>query len=135
MSAQAPFVHTMRTLYPAVALGADDSIPIGECPIKGNVTRAYVISDGAITGANTNTRRHEVQNGGQAGAGSTVAASKQYDSGVNAAANDNTELTLSGTPANLAVAAGDVLRAHSIHVGTGIADPGGMMVVEITRTD
>jgi hypothetical protein len=135
MSQQAPLVHTMRVPYPAVAAGSDDSFPIGEAPLKGTITRAYVISDGAITGANTNTRRHEIQNGGQAGAGALVAASKQYDSGVNAAANDNTELTVSGTPANVAVAQGDVLRVHSIHVGTGLADPGGVAFVEITRAD
>jgi hypothetical protein len=64
----------------------------------------------------------------------TAVATLALTSGVNLAADRENPLTLSGTPANLTVAAGDVLEFTSVHVGTGIADPGGLVEVEISRT-
>jgi hypothetical protein len=127
----APRVVTFRVQVDAVAGGADDTVELGLAPFDGTVTRAEVISEG-ITGANTNTRKHEVINKGQAGAGTTVVATKQYNSGVNAAASDNTAVTLSATAADLLVAAGDALAFVSTHVGTGIADTGGIVEVDVT---
>jgi hypothetical protein len=40
-----------------------------------------------------------------------------------------------GTAANLVLAAGDVLNWNSLHVGSGIADPGGLVVVTYSRND
>jgi hypothetical protein len=54
--------------------------------------------------------------------------------GVNATGDDAKTIPLSGTAANLTVAAGDVLTFESTHVGTGIAEPGGTAIVEITRS-
>jgi hypothetical protein len=47
---------------------------------------------------------------------------------------DETAIPLSGTPANLVVAAGDELQWQSTHVGTGIADPGGRVEVTFNRS-
>lgn len=96
-----------------------------DCTISG-VTYTTVT---AITGANTNTRAVSLVNKGQSGAGSTVIATLQFDSGVNTVAADEKAITLSGTPANLVVSAGDVLQWQSTAVGTGIADPGGLVVI------
>jgi hypothetical protein len=60
-----------------------------------------------------------------------VIATIQYNSGVNAAAADENPVTLSATPANLAVSAGDILQWQSTAVGTGIADPGGLIAITI----
>jgi hypothetical protein len=43
-------------------------------------------------------------------------------------------VTLSGTAANLVLAAGDT-NWNSTHVGTGITDPGGLVVVTYSRND
>jgi hypothetical protein len=83
----------------------------------------------AITGANTNTRSVSLVNKGQAGVGTTVIATLQFNSGVNTVAADEKTITLSSTAADLVVASGDVLQWQSTAVGTGIADPGGMVVV------
>lgn len=85
----------------------------------------------AITGANSNTRSVSLVNKGQAGAGSTVIATLQFNSGVNTTASDEKTITLSSTAADLAVTAGDVLQWQSAAVGTGIADPGGLVNVTI----
>jgi hypothetical protein len=71
---------------------------------------------------------------GPGGAGTTSVASLALTSGVNAPAADEKALTLSGTPANLVVASGDVLEFDSTHVGTGIADPGGLVQVTFSRS-
>jgi hypothetical protein len=82
-----------------------------------------------ITGANTNTRSVSLVNKGQAGAGTAVVATLQFNSGVNAAAADERTITLSVTPADLVLVAGDVLQWQSTAVGTGIADPGGLVAI------
>lgn len=108
----------------ATAAGADASDRYVVAPFDGKVTGARVITAAAITGANTESRTIQVFNRGQAGSGTTLVASKAFTSGVNAAANDETALTLTATAADLIVAAGDVLEAVSLHVGaTGLAGP------------
>jgi hypothetical protein len=55
--------------------------------------------------------------------------------GVNAVAFDEKAITLSATASDLVVAAGDVLVWVSTAVGgTGLADPGGQVQVEIGAT-
>jgi len=71
-------------------------------------------------------------NKGSTGAGNTVVATIQYNSGVNATAADENTVTLSGTPANLNLTAGDILQWQSTAVGTGIADPGGLVCVTVS---
>jgi plastocyanin len=53
---------------------------------------------------------------------------------VNLVASDAKELTVSATPANVAVAQGDTITFESTHIGSGITDPGGIALVEITRS-
>jgi hypothetical protein len=88
-----------------------------------------------LTGANTDSRTIVLVNKGQSGSGTAIVATKAFTSGVNAAADDETTITLSGTAGNLVVAAGDILAWQSTHVGsTGLADPGGMAVIAITHS-
>ena len=47
---------------------------------------------------------------------------------------DEKTIPLSGTAANLNVAAGDVLAWQSDSVGTGLADPGGLVTIAFGRT-
>jgi hypothetical protein len=134
MPDMAPLVHTLRVQVDATGAGADFVGELGESPFDGTVTRVAYIPNATITGANTNSRTFTVTNQGQAGAGTTNVATLAMVSGVNATGDDAKAITLSGTAANLAVAAGDVLTFESTHIGTGIADPGGTALVEITRS-
>lgn len=131
---EAPLTRTFEHEVPAVALGADATTEFDEVPYAGTVSAVNFVAAATLTGANTNTRALSLINKGQAGAGTTVVATLQFNSGINATANTPTAITLSGTPANLTVAQNDVLAWQSTHIGTGIADPGGLAHVEITRS-
>lgn len=118
-------------VQPQATAGSDLNSNIWRADSDATVTAVTYAPVTAITGANTNTRSVSLVNKGQSGAGVTVIATIQYNSGVNAAAADENAVTLSGTPANLNVSAGDILQWQSTHVGTGIADPGGLVCVTL----
>lgn len=131
----APFVQVIERNVPAVATaGNDDDTVLGQAPFACTVTSVQYVPEAAITGAATNNRTVSLVNKGQAGSGTTTVASLAFDNGVNAVANDEKTITLSGTAANLTLAAGDTLQWRSIHVATGITDPGGVVRVTISRT-
>lgn len=131
----APNVQTIERTVAAVTAGSDLETDLGEMPFAGTVTKVEYIPSTVLTGANTDSRTVQVVNKGQSGAGTTVVASKAFTSGVNAPADDNTALTLSAVAGATTVAAGDILVLQSNHVGsTGLADPGGLVHIEITRT-
>jgi hypothetical protein len=131
----APFGKVMQNpVQPQATAGSNLNTNVIRVDSAGTVSAVTYAPVTAITGANTNTRSVSLVNKGQAGAGSTVIATIQYNSGVNAAASDENTVTLSGTPANLVVAAGDILQWQSTAVGTGIADPGGLVAVTISAS-
>jgi hypothetical protein len=109
-------------------------------PIK--VSEAGVVSSvsysptAAVTGAaSPASRTLNLINKAQDGTGSTVVATLALVAGVNLVAFDEKTITLSGTPANLVVAAGDVLQWQSIAVGgTGLVEGGGEVEVIVARS-
>lgn len=121
-------------VQPQATVGNDTNTNVLVCPQAGSVSAVTYTTVTAITGANTQTRSVSLVNKGAAGSGTTVIATLQFDSGVNTTAAVPKTITLSATPANLVVAAGDVLQWQSTHVGTGIADPGGLVVISTTPT-
>jgi hypothetical protein len=126
----APFGTVLQAqVQPQATAGSDLNSNILRVASDATVSSVTYAPVTAITGANTNTRLVALVNKGQAGAGAVIVATIQYNSGVNAAAADENVVTLSGTPANLNVAAGDILQWQSTHVGTGIADPGGLVCI------
>lgn len=134
MTEKAPRVDVIRDHVPGQATaGTDSTIILSEAPYAATVTGVTYSPDAAITGANTNTRRVALINRGAAGAGTTVVAELQFDSGVNGVAGDEKTITLSATAANLVLVAGDILAWFSDAVGTGLADPGGLVQVELSR--
>ncbi len=134
MADTAPHTTILEGVDPGVATaGNDDSFVIGRAPYAGTVTSVTYTPEAAITGAATNHRAIRVRNRGQDGSGSTVVAELAFDNGVNATAFDEKTITVSGTAANLTVVEGDVLELFSDAVGTGIADPGGVVRVTISR--
>lgn len=135
MADTAPLVFTFSQVVPNAAAAADAVTVVAIAPFAGTISRVAYVADTALTGANTDSRTGRLHNRGAAGAGTTVVASKAFVNGVNAAQYDETAITLSGTAADLVVAQGDVLTWESLHVGaTGLADPGGTVFVDITRS-
>ncbi len=136
-SGMAPLTLKLTSQIDAVGAGADTVTIIGIVP--GAPGTVYTVTGvkyspvAAITGANTNTRSHNVTDRGADGLGTTNVATLQYNSGVNAVADTPKTITLNVTPANLDVNAGDELTFESTHVGTGIADPGGQVEVTLSR--
>lgn len=126
----APFGTVLQTqVQPQATPGSNLNSNVYRVASDATVSAVTYAPVTAITGANTNTRSVSLVNKGQTGAGSTVVATIQYNSGVNAAAADENTVTLSATPANLNVVAGDILQWQSTAVGTGIADPGGLVCI------
>lgn len=131
----APFVRVIEEGVPAVSTaGASDDTVLAQAPFDCTVTAVEYVPEAAITGAATNHRAFSLVNKGQAGSASTTVATLAFDTGVTATANNEKPVTLSGTAANLVLAAGDTLLWRSVAVGTGIADPGGIVRVTIARS-
>jgi hypothetical protein len=131
----APKIVTVEAPVPAVTIAATTDTAITEAAFAGTVTRVDYTPDATITGAATNNRTVTLFNRGQTGVGTTVVATLNFASGVNAAQYDAKAITLSVVAGATTVAAGDVLEWDSAAVGTGIVDPGGSVHVELTRGD
>ena len=96
----------------------------------GTITAVTYTPRTTLTGAATDSRTVTVVNETQ----SKTAATLAFTSGVNATAVTPKVITVSGTAANVAVAAGDVITVKSTHVGsTGLADPGGLFSLTFRR--
>jgi hypothetical protein len=126
--------RTVRAKVPGTASGADVELAIGRNDLGGvaTVTAVRYLADATLTGANTNTRSITVSRR-TAGGSATTIATLQFNSGTNATAYAATTITLSGTAANLDVPDGDILTFTSTHIGSGLADPGGTIEVELQR--
>jgi hypothetical protein len=132
--AQSPLVTRVVGLIPARAAGADGVEPIARAPFAGKVESVTYIPRATLTGADTDTRTISLLNKGAAGIGTTSVASLGFTNGVDATGYKEKALTKSGTAPNLLVSEGDVLAVNSAHSGsTGLADPGGLVIVEISR--
>lgn len=134
MPDSAPLTRTQEASLPPLATAVDGDVIVTEAPFAATVTAVSYIPEATITGANTNSRTLTLVNKAQDGTGTTVVATLALTSGVNAAAADEKPLTLSGVAGATTVASGDVLEFVSTHSGTGIADPGGRVHVELTRS-
>jgi hypothetical protein len=109
---------------PAVATaGGDLDTSFPACEIAGTITKVEYFAAADKAGADTNSRTLKVLNG------ATEAASLALIASVSLVKDTPKAITLSGTPANLVVAKGDRLTWRSLHVLTGITDPGGVAVV------
>lgn len=130
---KAPFQVTLSTDVEALGTAVAGSEAV-RAPVAGTVTKASYIPAAAVTGAATNNRVLTIVNRGQDGTGTTVVATLTFGNGVNAAAYDEKDFTLSVVAGATTVAEGDVLEVRSGVNGTGIADPGGTVVLGIARS-
>lgn len=130
----APYIQKIGTVVQPVATAGNDlTTVVARAPFAGTVTAVNYVAGADITGAATNNRTFTLTNKGQDGNGTTVVATLNMASGVNASDFDEKGITLSVVAAATTVAEGDVLAWTSLHVGTGIADPGGEVVVTFSR--
>lgn len=114
----------------ASAVGADQTALLSdEQETAITVSAVGYVPASAITGADTNSRTISVIAGPDKASPISV-ASKAFTSGVNAAASPTETVITLGTAA---VPAGEPIIAKSLHVGTGIADPGGVITVTYTE--
>jgi len=127
-------VYSARHPYNAT-ITTDKHTVIGPASSAETVIGVEFIPDASQSGVTTNGRSYTVFNRGQAGAGTTQVATLEFITGVNLVAYDAKTIPLSGTAANLELAAGDVLEFYSLHTGTGILDPGGIIRVTTVPTD
>jgi hypothetical protein len=132
---EAPVSRSRQCPVAAVGTAGNDlTTDIAQVDADGVISSVKYIPAAGITGANTNTRKVLLVNKHADGSGATAVATLQFNSGVNATADVAKTITLSGTAADLAVSAGDVLQWQSTHLGSGITDPGGLVVVVVGRT-
>lgn len=132
----APYIQKVQGTVPAAAAAAAQDEVIGKAPFAGEVSRATIIPEAALTADAANNRTFRLVNKGQAGTGTTVIASYQSNvGGGNLVAFDEKELTLQGAQgsATRQVAEGDVLALDEVVAGTGVAHSGYEAVVEISR--
>lgn len=132
LAVEAPRGRAHQTrLGPVATAGNDLNSTVVQAYTDGVLDSVLYLPDTAITGANTNSRTLNLVNLSNS---NVVMATLALVTGVNAAVATGIALTLSGTAANLNVTAGDVLQWQSVHVGTGIADPGGLAVITLGAT-
>lgn len=130
----APLIRVIEEGVPAAATAASDDTLLGQAPFAGTVTSVLYVPEAAITGAATNNRTVSLVNKGQAGSGTAIVATLTFASGTNATANNEVTVPLSGTAADLVIAEGDTLQWRSVANGTGLADPGGVARVSVSRS-
>lgn len=113
-----------------VAAGTDKKYAIGRAPFRGTLVAARLVFDVTLTGnSDTNYVKASIINGGQAGAGTTLMASKEYKNGI-VGTLLVPELLTNEAAANLNFAAGDVFIYLSDQVASGIQDEAKIVELE-----
>ena len=135
MPTGAPLVRKFETTLPATAAASDYDQALGEAPFACTLTAASFTPEANITGNTTETRTLTIVNKGSDGNGTTVMATLAYTTGVNATDFNEQAFTLSAVDGATTAAEGDIIAVASTHGGsTGLADPGGLVQVELTRS-
>lgn len=96
----------------------------------GRIIKVEFVPSAAVTANGTNFSTLTLQNKGPLKSGVVAAASRSW-AAVNSVAGTKEAFTLSGTPANLEVKAGDRLDLVQTHGGTGVALPTGTLLITI----
>jgi len=134
---QTPLGTIFTIPVPAAAEEGDATVECCIAPFAGSVASASYTSLAAYAESATLYQTHTLENLGPKGEGSTAVATLSTKEGVakkeKLVAGTPAALALSGTPANVLVAAGDVLRFKKIHTGKSAADTGGVLTVLIHR--
>jgi hypothetical protein len=123
----------MRHAVAEATAATDFEKSIVRIPVAGTVKAVYLVPDAGF-GQDTNYSTLAIINKGGAGAGSTSVASKAFNAANAVAAYVPASLTLSVTPADLIVAAGDVLTLKKTHSASGQLVPLCEVAVYVERS-
>jgi hypothetical protein len=132
-----PWIQSLYLDADPVAAANDLSSLVGKAPFAGSVVAVEYEPSGAMTtnGATNIARQFTLYNRSSGGAGSVVVAQLTTGSANTLADNVPKVVPLSTVTSAQTVAAGDTLEWESLHSGaTGIADPGGKVRVDISRS-
>lgn len=129
----APLAGKLTEQVPAAIAAAGQETIIGEAPYALTVTGVSFTPIANITGATATKRTLVVINKGLDGNGTTVVATLDFTTGVDATDYDEKAFTLSVVSGALNVAAGAVLACVETVASTGTANPGGEVAVDFTR--
>lgn len=113
--------------------GADQKTMVGRVRRTGLVNSVEFIPNWNQTGVVTNNRTFTLFNRRSDGTGTTTMAIIAMTSGTNFTSGVASSMALQ-TAANRIVAVGDVLELVSLHVGSGLPDVGGKIVVQQSFT-
>lgn len=108
--------------------GQDRETMVGRIRYPGTINSVEFIPNWNLTGANTNSRTFTLYNRRTTGTGTTVIAQVLMTSG--ASMTRGVPVSVSITAAGAVVVPGDILMWESLHVGTGLPDPGGNVIVQ-----
>ena len=136
MTDSAPQVQKLEATVPAATKEATQDQVIGEAPFAGVVSSASIIPEANGTANATNNRTFKIVNKGQSGSGTTAAATFATDTVTtdDLKAFDEKALPLSATPADLVVAAGDIIAVVETVAAEGLAHSGYRVEVELSRS-
>lgn len=114
------------------AAGTDIEFPAWMAPWDVTITGVKWVPAAAITANVTNFATLSLRNR-TTGAGTAVPATRAY-SATDSVAHTPEAMTLSGTAADLVLAAGDVVTLGITHGGTGLLIPAGIVQVTVRRS-
>lgn len=135
MTEQAPLTRKLEANHDALGAAVTGTTTVGEAPFAGTVTSVTYVPRADIVGADTNTRTLTLVNKGLDGNGTTVVATLALNAAAGTKADfDEHALTLSVVAGATTVAEGDILTFVSTHAASGLADPGGKVQVEVSRS-
>lgn len=100
-------------------------------PFNGRISRVVFVPSASVTANGSNFRTITMRNKGTNGLSGTTAVASRAWSSVNSVASTPELYTLSGTPANLEVKAGDVLDLNQAATGTGLIIPAGAFTIYV----
>lgn len=113
-------------------LGTDDNWPVWQAPSKCQIASAVFVPSAAVTANATHYSIYTLTRY-TAGASATTVATRSWAATDSVASTPET-MSLSGTAANLLLAAGDTLEVVKTHGGNGLVIPDGLLVVTYRLT-
>lgn len=124
-------VFPQRVTGTAAATATRDD-PVLIVPFNGTVTAVTIVPQATYTGAATDNKTLSLINKGLTGGDTRVVATQAFGTTtVVATAFDEFSLPVSGTAANVAVLAGEVLALSQIKVGNGLTVPDVLVKISI----
>lgn len=113
-------------------LGTDDNWPVWQAPLKCKILSATFVPSAAITANATHYSIYTLTRY-TAGASGTSVATRSW-AATDSVAETPEAMTLSGTAANLLLAADDTLSMVKTHAGNGLVIPDGVLVIRYQLT-